>query len=333
MQMNTINTNAVNVVNEQWDYLIVLDACRYDFFERQYSRHLEGQLSKKISLGGSTPEWRNNAFPGRYDDIIYITSNPMINAAQDVYGYRAGEHFGRVVEVWKDGWDEDRGTVMPDMVTNAAIDVIEKNPETRCVIHYLQPHAPYVGSDIPSTGHSSAERFGRGLSCGEQDNSVPAFKRKVLALLLRLFRENNLLGNHPEWFLRKWLNIPAMSPLENALRSLGREGLKRAYQANLDLVLGQVAVLIEHLSGTIVVTADHGELLGENRCYGHPPKSANPIQFEVPWLVIKKKNKITRPATEAAANIPTPAEQDTSEPAGKVDQEVIERLRALGYYD
>ncbi len=329
--MNSINTTAVNVVKEKWDYLIVLDACRYDFFERQYGKYLAGKLSKKTSQGGSTPQWRDGAFPNRYDDIIYITSNPMINASQEVYGYNAGDHFGKIVEVWKSGWDQARGTVMPDMVTNVAIKTIADNPGKRCVIHYLQPHAPYVGADLQSKGHASAETFGRGLACGEQDSSVPAFKKKMLAWLMKFFKENNLLGNHPEWFLRKWLNIPALSPLEVALRTLGREGLKRAYEANLELVLEQVAVLVEQLSGAIVVTADHGELLGENRCYGHPPKSVNPIQLEVPWLVIEKGKAM--PLTRETAEEVNSTDEDEGNDSEQNDHEVIERLRALGYYD
>ena len=35
------------VTKEDWDYLIILDACRYDDFEELHSKYLEGELEKK----------------------------------------------------------------------------------------------------------------------------------------------------------------------------------------------------------------------------------------------------------------------------------------------
>ena len=309
----------------------MLDACRYDFFERQYGKHLAGKLSRKTSPGGSTPQWRDGAFPDSYDDIIYITSNPMINASQEVYGYNAGDHFGKIVEVWKDGWDQANGTVMPDTVTAAAIKTIAGNPGKRFVIHYLQPHAPYVGADLQSKGHASAEKFGRGLSCINGGQDQTSFRTRLIKKLALELKKIKISGNCPEWFLRKLLSVPPITPLEVAWRHLGTEGLKKAYEANLELVLEQVAVLVEQLSGTIVVTADHGELLGENRCYGHPSGSANPVQLEVPWLLIEKGQAM--PLSKETAEKESSTIEDESCNPEQNDHEVIERLRALGYYD
>ena len=53
----------VKVMEEEWDYLIVLDACRYDYFEQMYREFFNaGVLLKKISLGSGTSDWLRNNF-------------------------------------------------------------------------------------------------------------------------------------------------------------------------------------------------------------------------------------------------------------------------------
>jgi len=44
-----------SVFEEDWDNLVILDACRHDFFERQAD--LPGQLDSRTSLGSCTPEF------------------------------------------------------------------------------------------------------------------------------------------------------------------------------------------------------------------------------------------------------------------------------------
>ena len=63
----------VKVVEEDWDYLVVLDACRYDFFEDYYRKSdwlQEGNLEKKISRGSMSIEWLNRNFTDYYGDIV-----------------------------------------------------------------------------------------------------------------------------------------------------------------------------------------------------------------------------------------------------------------------
>ena len=53
-------------MEEPWDFLIVLDACRFDAFNYVYGDYLEGELEKVISVGSSTIEWCKNAFQKQY---------------------------------------------------------------------------------------------------------------------------------------------------------------------------------------------------------------------------------------------------------------------------
>lgn len=132
----------VKVMEEGWEYLIILDACRYDAFKQLNG--LPGTLEKKISRGSSTEEWLRRNFTGYYKDTIYISGNPFVSKIE-VRGFNASDHFYKIEEVWKYGWDEELGTTPPEAVTKAALQLDEKYPKKRKIIHYLQPHDPFIG--------------------------------------------------------------------------------------------------------------------------------------------------------------------------------------------
>ncbi len=324
----------LNVTNERWDYLIILDACRYDYFEQVYRQYLNGDLAKKMSVGACTNEWRDKSFPDYYDDIIDSRANPQICATLKVYGYCAGEHFHDVHEVWNDQWDKEMGTVLPETLTNAAVRIIRETAgqDKRYIIHYLQPHGPYLSLESKSRGYISGDiNKARQLVGADGNKPAPKFKRELIKRLLRFFRRNGVFFSPPEWYLRKWLAMLPIHPMEAAWRNVGREALRNAYKDNVIAVVKQVAVLLAGLSGRIVVTADHGELLGERLCYGHPCGSRNPILIDVPWLVIEKE--ASGETASAHAECPT-EEAATSEPPQKSSEdEIAEKLRALGYCD
>jgi hypothetical protein len=101
--------------------------------------------------------------------------------------------------------------------------------------------------------------------------------------------------------------------------------LRRAYAENLDRVLPEVERLFDELEGRTVVTADHGELLGDVtrpvpvRDYGHHVGLYTPELVEVPWLVHESGER-----REVVAETPTGRED--------VDEDVVDqRLRDLGY--
>ncbi len=64
--------------------------------------------------------------------------------------------------------------------------------------------------------------------------------------------------------------------------------LRKLYTHNLRIALPFVYMLINELKGTIIVTSDHGELLGEYNQTGHPTGLNVPELRNVPWVVIKK---------------------------------------------
>jgi hypothetical protein len=315
-------------MEEKWDHLILLDACRFDYFEQVYPAYLTGQLGRRISVGSYTPEWRDRSFPGKYDDVVYVSSNPYINSVMPLKGFLGRDHFHRVIDVWKFGWDDRRGTVPPDKVTRAAIAALREHPGKRLIVHYLQPHAPYLCLDPGQGGFPVPDVAGGRVLSGLKSGTRSGIRMALLGKLTRIARLAHLLGGSPDLKIRELLRMPPASPLDAARRSLGDEGLRRAYRANLQMVLEEVAGLIKYMSGRIVVTADHGEMLGEEGYYSHPGMLRHPLLIEIPWLRVDRDRPKPSPARAA------PGEECPPEGGDPEDEEAIrKRLQGLGYMD
>ncbi|WP_227015524.1 hypothetical protein [Haloarcula sp. JP-L23] len=104
------------------------------------------------------------------------------------------------------------------------------------------------------------------------------------------------------------------------------ETLRQAYVENLEWVLPEVERLLSELDGKTVVTADHGELLGDRtapvpvRDYGHHVGLYVDQLVEVPWYE----------STNGSRRRIVPEEPDTD--VTDVEKESVEqRLEELGY--
>ena len=64
---------------------------------------------------------------------------------------------------------------------------------------------------------------------------------------------------------------------------VSREEVWENYRANLEYVLDSVETLLRSVDGNVVITADHGNLLGEFGLYGHPDYVPVPALKRVPW--------------------------------------------------
>jgi len=143
-----------------WKYLIVLDACRFDYFAELVGDYLEGKLFKVLSPGSYTLEWARKVWNGYHEDIVYVSANPFISGElaelQDLSklfacksrSFDASQHFYDVIDVWYYGWSDSLGTVLPEEVEQSACWVAENFPEKRLVIHYIQPHEPFLAVDV-----------------------------------------------------------------------------------------------------------------------------------------------------------------------------------------
>lgn len=126
-----------DVMEEDWDTLILLDACRYDDFERVSD--IDGELSHKISKGVDSPEFIKKNFVGKdLTDTVYVTANPYFSLIGD-------NTFHETNTNPLSKWDSELQCVRPEAVTTSAINAHKKHPNKRIIVHYMQPHDPPLG--------------------------------------------------------------------------------------------------------------------------------------------------------------------------------------------
>lgn len=264
--------------NADWDSLVVLDGCRYDTFARRSD--LPGTLEHRHSPAASTVEFLRATVDGRdLRDTVYVTSNPQLRQHDDI-----DANFHAVVDVWREeGWDDETGTVLPETMTAYAREAARDYPGKRLVVHYMQPHYPFIDADTAfDKGHLDGSDGGENVW-------------------------NQLLAGDVD---------------------VAPETVRDLYERNLDRALPHVADLLDALDGRTVVTADHGNMLGERsfpipfREWGHPRGIYTAELVTVPWLVSEggERREITRGSADEAAD------------RERTDDAVVkERLRDLGY--
>ncbi|MCI0497210.1 MAG: hypothetical protein L0Z54_02820 [Thermoplasmata archaeon] len=249
-----MRNRGTRVMDEEWDHLIILDACRYDMFERAASAGgeafpLEGALESRTSLGSNTEEFLLRNFPDgrRLEDIVYVTGNPFVNKLME-------GRFHRIVPVWRTDWSDEHHTVLPEAVYRSAIMARRDFAGKRLIIHFMQPHFPFVS--MGEIGDVGLERLRESMMGGDAD-----------------------FANTTIWRL-----------LEGGEARI--EDIVVGYQRNFELVLPHALRLARELGGRVIVTSDHGEALGERlhpllpmRIYGHHKRTWMGCLVTVPWFV------------------------------------------------
>lgn len=133
---NRRSDDGLDVMAQDWDNLIILDACRYDYFASQ--NWIDGDLRQVTSRGKRSWEFMQANFVDReLHDTVYVTANPHTSKLDDGTFH--------AIEPLLDRWDDDIGTVRPEQVVEAAVDALNTYPDKRLIIHFMQPHRPYLG--------------------------------------------------------------------------------------------------------------------------------------------------------------------------------------------
>jgi hypothetical protein len=266
-----------NLVQEKdWDSLIILDACRYDYFKSNYGDFLEGDLEKVESpvdtrKSFATTDWCKKVFEGgNFGETVYFSSTPRVNSRTEVDGFKANQHFSEIIDLWQSSWNEEYGTVMPKEVTESVKRRLNISKPEKTIIHYLQPHCPYITTEPPLNVKNNNPEARKNL------------KNRLMVLLGPKMRD--FLG--PQKFLEmtEMFNLPPVDHLQEVLRNRGEEDLKDLYIENLREALKEVEKL-KDLEGKTVITADHGEYLGRTH-YGHSFVPNGEEVNRVPWFVV-----------------------------------------------
>jgi len=222
---------AIDLVNAEWDNLLVLDACRADLFEEVADLSTFDEYGRVTSIGSMTREWTERTFAGReFGDTVYVTSNPFTDKM-------VGESFHDLYSVWKKHFDKEERTVLPEPVAEAARRSFAEHPDKRQIVHFMQPHHPFIGHDR---------------------------LRELTEWDIYAIAEDE---GRPE----------PHSPYEALNMGLVDYGeVWNAYADNLRIGLDAALDLAVDLDGRTVVTSDHGNMFGERawpvpmRVYGHP---------------------------------------------------------------
>lgn len=257
-------------ITDDWDVLVLLDACRPDLlFDCDLPT---GKLTTRYSAGGESWEFMEANFSGReLHDTVYITSNPH------AYNLLAGT-FHYIHNLLEEAWDDELGTVPPNAVTEVARRAVECFPQKRLIVHYMQPHYPFIGETGQEIDQSA-------ISPGEPGT--------------------NSQGGANPW-----------TRLQNCDGNLSRDTVLKAYKENHEIIAAELFDLVEATRGKVVITADHANLTGERgwplpvRLYGHPAGFKHPALRRVPWIEIDNG---ARPEIEAEDSIGEQQERDISD--------------------
>lgn len=140
-----------NVFDEEWDVLVLLDCARPEMFSAvsdDYPYVSSGGTRR--SVASCSFEWLQKTFGERHGDLLaetaYVTANPNTADADDL------DLVADLVEVWRAGWDDEKETVPPGRVTDAAVRYARETTWGRLIVHYMQPHPPFLGDARESYG-------------------------------------------------------------------------------------------------------------------------------------------------------------------------------------
>lgn len=270
------------IYESDWDLLIVLDGCRWDLMAEVAHEYESVDEGWTYSAASSSAEWMEKNFADAYRSEMaqtaYVTANPYTERL-----VKPGD-FAYLDEVWRDRWDEDLRTIPAAGVTQRAIAAGREQDASRMIVHYMQPHHPFVTDPM--------------------DEGLP----------------RNEFGSTP------WDNV------WHRLRqgAVERDRVWSGYRDNLRYVLDSVDILLKNVDAQrAIITADHGNLLGEYGLYAHPDYVPVPALKRVPWCVTTATDEHTLdpdvqgPATESEATENTDDAQE--------EVSVEDRLEDLGY--
>lgn len=276
----------VEILDEDWDLLVVIDACRADVFDEGFDSTEFDSYSTVRSPASTTPEWLRKNFTGTYGDIVYVAANPMVSLHKP-------NSFHALIESWREHIDPETGVIPAENVTEDAKDALRQYPNKRIIVHYMQPHFPFV------------------------ENSE-----------LQYAQWNTFTDEFDEFESSTGGKDADVSDIWGALEKglVDKDQVWEGYRENVSYVMRSVTDLLSSTDRRSVVTSDHGNLVGERcwpvpiRGYGHPGGLRQKALTSVPFGTVEANE--TRPEIiSERVGSGTDAESE----------DITERLKSLGY--
>ncbi len=244
-------TPGTDIFTQDWKFLIILDACRPDIFLKVTKKlKLKGNFKTILSKGPTTGSFVKNSIGNRkMKDVVYINANPSVNKILDEL---TPKNFHAFYNLWLTHWDDNLKTVHPKHVIKETLKIIPKHKNKRFIIHFLQPHMPFL----------TLKRF-RKLSM------IAKFKRHFL-YHSGLF---TVCGDPLYPFMTKNQIIYHYT---------------KSLEITLSLIKSKLLPKLKKL-GKVVITSDHSELFGERflffKIYGHVDVPSPKLR-RVPWFEV-----------------------------------------------
>jgi len=314
---NTITSRrpvGTNIFERKWDLLVILDTCRPDYLARcaESVDWLTG-VGEIQSVGSMSAEWMLQTFTEEHSEQISETAllseniwsyrileeefhkyqnhnYDMIHAGYPRWNPVSVDSFGHYELIYPSGNQDDRlhpeAGHIPHILTDRAIDVGRQKDFDRLIVHYNLPHLRHIADAID-------------WEPGEKSHS------KLMAANLPVARD--LRPEERSFDSVNQGEVPAKAVRDNYLK-------------NLRFCLEYVGILLENMDADkVVISADHGEGLGDRGVLYHPFGCPFSEIKTVPWAITTADDQGTYVSKYEDLNtIPN-------------DREIRGRLKALGY--
>lgn len=142
--------NELDIFEEEWDNIILIDSCRQDIFEE-----ITGYEGKRVSKASSTPGYIHRNFSaGSFNDIVYIAANPQFgdDRFRELTGRDPEEVFHAIFQPFYDDWDTDDNCIKGEPVIRDIRTAKKLFPDKKIFVHFLQPHHPFLKKDFDTFG-------------------------------------------------------------------------------------------------------------------------------------------------------------------------------------
>lgn len=270
---------------DNWEVLVILDGARVDVTQSVITEYNVGSTWSPAS---TSIDWIQRHFDDTnqkyWGSAGYVTANPF--AAHNTENAESADldkkDLGFFNPVYSRAWREVNGinTTPPEDVTDAAISAWREQDIDRLIIHYMQPHQPFRSRPDWASVFTDISDLDTEMNQGRSD------------IWLRL-RDGEIERNE----------------------------LWNAYKDNLVWVWEDVTErLLTNLDASVIITADHGNGMGEWGMWGHQKRQLAPTIRKVPVVGPIK-------AEDCKTVNPTSVESSVKE----IDTDVSTQLDALGY--
>jgi hypothetical protein len=261
-----------------WDVLVVLDGLRVDLARDV----VDDEVASVWSPASTSIDWINRHFADEYRDewerTAYVTANPF--ASHDTTDAKSADlhekNIGYFDPVYERAFGDVDGitTTPPEAVTDAAIYAWRTADVDQMIVHYMQPHQPFIGRSDWESVYSNLENL-----AGEVNQGGPDVWHRC---------RDGKLDRNDVW---------------NAYRD--------NLQWVLDDVESR---LLRNVDARAALSADHGNGMGEWGVWSHPPGSIAPAVRKVPvWFREASDERTVVPPVPETGETASQADADISQ--------------------